>query len=463
MAQAAAQAVQNDFSKGSVTRAILRMAVPITAAQLVNILYNLVDRVYIGRIPEAGTLALTGLGLCMPVISIVLAFSRLCGMGGAPLCSIERGRGNTEKAEQIMGNAFVLLVGSGVILTVLGLLFLRPILFAFGASEATYPYAAGYCRIYLLGNVFVLISAGMNSFINAMGFAKTGMLTVVVGAVVNIILDPIFIFVFDMGVEGAALATILSQGVSAAWVMAFLLGKKATLKLRLRSLRPQAVLIRKIMGLGAAGFVMAVTNSIVQVIANRTLQAFGGDLYVGVMTVVNSIREVITMPLQGLTSGSEPVIGFNYGAGCFSRVRKAIRVSCGVPCVYNLAVWGILLLCPGLLIRIFTSDPATLEAGRQAMRIYYGGYFFMAFQMAGQSAFVALNHAKQAVFFSMFRKVMIVVPLMLELPHVGQLGVLGVFWSEPISDVVGGLACFITMYLTVYQPLKSMPEKETAI
>jgi putative MATE family efflux protein len=459
MAQAAAR---NDFSQGSVTRAILQMAVPITAAQLVNILYNVVDRMYIGRIPDAGAMALTGLGLCMPLISIVLAFSRLCGMGGAPLCSIERGRGDLEKAEQIMGNAFFLLLVSGVALTVLGLAFLRPILFAFGASAETYPYAAGYGRIYLLGNVFVLISAGMNSFINAQGFARTGMLTVVLGAVVNIVLDPIFIFVLGLGVQGAAMATVIAQGCSAIWVLGFLLGKKAILKLRLRHLRPQAALIRKITGLGAAGFVMAITNSIVQVIANRTLQAFGGDLYVGVMTVVNSIREVITMPLQGLTSGSEPVIGFNYGAGCYSRVRKAIRVSCGVCIIYNAAVWGFLLAFPTVLIRVFTNDSAILEAGRQALRIYYGAYFLMALQMAGQSAFVALNHAKQAVFFSMFRKVIIVVPLMLALPHVGNLGVLGVFWSEPISDLIGGLACFTTMYLTVYRPLKTMPEKSAS-
>lgn len=454
-------AAKTDFSQGSVIRAILRMAVPITAAQLVNILYNVVDRIYIGRIPGAGALALTGLGLCMPVISIVLAFSRLCGMGGAPLCSIERGRGNIRQAERIMGNAFFLLLLSGVALTVLGLCFMKPILYAFGASDATYPYAAGYCRIYLLGNVFVLISAGMNSYINAMGFAKTGMLTVVVGAVVNLVLDPIFIFALDMGVEGAALATILAQGCSAAWVMAFLLGKRATLRLRLQYLRPKADLIRKITSLGAAGFVMAITNSIVQVIANRMLQSFGGDVYVGIMTVINSIREVITMPLQGLTSGAEPVLGFNYGAGCYSRVRKAIRCSCGICIVYNLAVWAILLVSPTLLIRVFTNDADILAHGPQAMRIYYGAYFLMALQMAGQSTFVALNHAKQAVFFSMLRKVIIVVPLMLVLPHVGQLGVLGVFWSEPISDLLGGLACFLTMYLTVYKPLKIQPERET--
>lgn len=450
---------KNDFSRGSVSGAILKMAVPITAAQLLNILYNLVDRMYIGHIPGTGALALTGLGLCMPVISLVSAFSRLCGMGGAPLCSIERGRGDMEKAARIQGNAFLLLIVSAVVLTAVGLVFLKPILYAFGASDATWPYAGAYCRIYLIGNLFVLISLGMNNFINAQGFAKTGMMTVLVGAVINIVLDPIFIFALDMGVEGAALATILSQACSAVWVMIFLTGKRATLRLRLRDMIPDIRLIGKILSLGLAGFIMAASNSLVQIVSNRMVYAYGGDLYVGVMTIVNSIREIVMMPISGLTSGSEPVIGYNYGAGQYARVRKGIRFSCVAGLVYNTAAWALLMLCPTLLMRIFTDDAEILAAGPAVMRLYYMLYAFMALQFSAQSTFVALGRSKQAIFFSLLRKAIVVVPAMILLPRVAGLGVRGVFLAEPLSDCTCCIACFVTMLATVWFPLKKL-EKE---
>ncbi len=451
---------KNDFSQGSVARAILRMAVPITAAQLINILYNLVDRMYIGHIPGTGALALTGLGLCLPVISLVTAFARLCGTGGAPLCSIERGRGDLEKAARIQGNSFLLLLISAVVLTAAGLIFIKPILYAFGASDATWPYAGAYGRIYLIGNTFVLISLGMNSFINAQGFAKTGMMTVALGAVVNLVLDPVFIFALDMGVRGAALATILAQGCSAAWVLKFLTGKKAILRLRLRDLRPDLALIRQILSLGMAGFIMAATNSLVQIVANRTLYAFGGDLYVGVMTILNSIREVIMMPIQGLTNGSEPVIGYNYGAKRYDRVRGSIRFTLVVGIAYNVAIWAVLMLAPTLLMRVFTNDAATLAAGPKAIRLYYMCYALMALQFCAQSAFVALGRSKQAIFFSMLRKVIVVVPAMLLLPRIGELGVFGVFLAEPLSDCTCCIVCFATMMATVWFPMKKL-EKET--
>ena len=441
---------QNDFSQGSMARNIVRMAVPMTAAQLINILYNVVDRMYLGRLP--GHLALTGLGLCLPIISILLAFANLCGMGGAPLCSIHRGRGENEEAERIMGNSFTLLLLFGAALTAVCLLFRRPILYLFGASDATFPYANDYLTVYVLGTVFVMIGLGMNPFINAQGFSRTGMLTVALGAVVNIVLDPIFIFGFDMGARGAALATVISQGCSAVWVLKFLTGKKAILRLRLSALKLRAGRVRRILGLGTSGFAMSMTNSLVQVLCNATLQVTGGDLYVGVMTVVNSVREVISMPVQGITNGCQPVLGYNYGAGAYGRVRKGIRFTALLGVGYSLAAWALVMLLPGPLIRIFNSEAELVAAGIPAFRIYFATFFCMSFQFIGQSVFVGLGRSKNAVFFSLLRKAFIVAPLTLLLPALGM-GVNGVFVAEPISNVLGGLACVLTMYFTVYRPL----------
>ncbi len=445
---------KNDFSQGCVWRNIVRMAIPITLAQLINILYNIVDRMYIGHIDGAGAMALTGLGLCLPVISIVMAFARLSGMGGGPLCSIERGKGDLLEAEAIMGNSFTLLLIFAVALTTLGELFLKPILFAFGASKDTIDYAVDYGRIYLAGNIFVLISLGMNNFINAQGFARTGMITTLMGAVANIILDPIFIFVFGWGVQGAALATILSQALSALWVMAFLTGRKAQLRLKWNCMKLRRRRVSKIISLGFSGFVMALTNSIVQVTCNSVLSAYGGDLHVGVMTIVNSIREVVSMPVQGITGAAEPVLGFNYGAEKPRRVRQGIRFISIVAFVYSLLVWAIIKLIPGPLIHIFNNDPALIDTAIPALSIYFCTFFMMALQFAGQSTFVSLGKSKQAVFFSIFRKVIIVVPLTILLPKLPAFGVSGVFWAEAISNVAGGVFCFGTMYLTVYRKLK---------
>lgn len=442
----------NDFSQGSVWKTIVRMAIPTTLAQLINILYNIVDRMYIGHMDGAGALALTGLGLCMPLISIVMAFARLSGMGGGPLCSIERGRGDYDEAEKIMGNSFTLLVIFAVALTALGEIFMEPVLYAFGASDQTIGYAADYGRIYLAGNIFVLISLGMNFFINAQGFARTGMITTVVGAVANIILDPIFIFVFDWGVKGAALATILSQGLSAVWVLLFLTGNRAQLRLKKENLRLQKNRVARILSLGFSGFVMALTNSVVQVACNSVLQTFGGDLYVGVMTVINSIREVVSMPVQGLTNAAEPVLGYNYGAKKPNRVKSGIRFITVCAFLYSFLVWVVIRVVPEPLIAIFNSDPELMEATIPALNLYFITFFMMALQFSGQSTFVSLGKSKQATFFSIFRKVIIVLPLTLILPHF--MGVSGVFWAEAISNVVGGLCCFGTMYLTVYRKLE---------
>ena len=447
------EAVQNDFSKGSIVKNIINLAVPMTLAQLINVLYNVVDRIYIGRIPGAGSLPLTGVGLCLPILSMVTAFANLFGMGGAPLCSIERGRGNVDEAERIMGNSFAMMVLFGVGLTVLGLVLKRPMLYLFGASDATYPYADQYVTIYLLGSLFVMAGLGMNSFINSQGFGRIDMMTVLLGAVANIILDPIFIFVFHMGVQGAALATIISQFLSAAWIIRFLTGPRTILKLRRSAMKLERRRVLKIMGLGLSGFTMSITNSLVQIVCNATLRDFGGDLYVGAMTVINSIREVVQMPVQGLTNSAQPVMGFNYGAEKYGRVRQAIKFTSAVSIVYTCAIWAGLYFAPGFFIGIFSSEEELLAIGVPAMHIYYFGFFMMSLQMAGQAVFVALGRAKNAVFFSIFRKVIIVFPLTVILPHFWGLGTDGVFLAEPISNFIGGTACYATMLLTVWREL----------
>ena len=452
---------ENDFSKGSVVKNILGLAVPMTLAQLINVLYNIVDSMYIGRIPEHATLSLTGIGLSLPMITMVIAFANLFGMGGAPLCSIERGRGNLEEAEKIMGNSFTMLVVFGVFLTMLGLLFKKPLLYAFGASDSTYPFADAYITIYLLGSIFVMVGLGMNSFINSQGFGKVGMCTVLLGAVANIILDPIFIFGLGMGVRGAALATIISQFFSAVWIVRFLTGKRTILRLRLSCLRPQWKRIRAIVGLGMSGFTMAITNCTVQIVCNATLQTFGGDLYVGVMTVINSLREVASMPVQGVTNSAQPVMGFNYGAKEYGRVKKAIVFTSLFSIAYTTLAWAFLHGFPEFFIRIFNQDQALIEAGVPALRLYFFGFFMMSLQFAGQAVFVALGMSRQAIFFSVFRKVVIVVPLTLLLPSVSGMGTNGVFLAEPISNFIGGAACFGTMLLLVWTELTRRERAKT--
>lgn len=444
---------KNDFSQGSIIKNILKLAIPMTFAQLINVFYNIIDRVYIGRIPENATLALTGLGLCLPIISMVIAFANLFGMGGAPLCSIERGRGNDEEAERIMGNSFVLMLVCGMILTILGLWWKRPLLYLLGASDATLPYAESYITIYLLGSVFVMVGLGMNSFINAQGFGKIGMLTVLLGAVSNILLDPLFIFVLKLGVQGAAWATVISQGLSALWIIRFLTGKQTILKLQKRSFYLERKRVLEIVGLGLSGFTMSVTNSFVQMMYNANLARFGGDLYVGIMTVVNSVREVISLPVQGLTNSAQPVMGYNYGAGEYQRVKQAVVFISVVAIVYTTATWSLVHGFPEFFIRIFNQDAELVAAGVPAMQIYYFGFFMMSLQFSGQSVFVALGKSKNAVFFSIFRKVIIVIPLILILPSWFGLGTNGIFMAEPISNFIGGIACYGTMLFTVWPEL----------
>ena len=448
------KAKQVDFSSGSIRANIMRVAAPMFAAQLLNLLYNIVDRMYIGQIPEIGATALGGIGLCFPIISIITAFSNLYGAGGAPLCSIERGRGNFTKAHSIMENAFAMLVLTGIVLTILGLVFHHPILYLFGASDITYGYASDYITIYMLGTIFVMITLGMNPFINSQGFAKIGMYTVLLGALTNIILDPILIFGFRMGVRGAAIATIVSQLLSTIWVMHFLTGGQSELQLHIKKLSLDFQIIKQIVALGSAGFMMSCTDSLVQIACNSTLQQFGGDIYITVMTILNSVRQIASTPVMSVTDGASPVIGYNYGAKRYKNVIHSIWFVTIFCVLYTTAIWLVLLLFPQAFIRIFNQDTALIAAAIPSMHIYFFGFFMMSFQFAGQTVFRSLDKARQAVFFSILRKLIIVVPLTFLLPHVAGLGVNGVFLAEPISNLIGGTACFVTMYLTVLKPMK---------
>ena len=444
--------IKNDFSKGSVKRLILAQALPLTLAQAVQLLYNIVDRIYIGHLDGVGDIALTGLGITFPVIVIIAAFTSLFGMGGATLFSLARGRGDEEEAENIIGNVFALLTVSSVLLFLFCYFLREPILFLFGASKESFFFADEYLKIYLLGTLFSMLSTGMNSYINAQGFPRIGMLTTIIGAVINILLDPIFIFLLDMNVRGAALATVISQAISAIWVLRFLTGKKAILKLKKSKIRITAARTRRIVSLGVPGFVMQGTNSLVSIVCNNQLQGYGGDLYVGIMTVINSVREMVSLPVLGLSNGAQPVLGYNYGAKRNDRVKEGIRFTSIIGAAYTLVAWIVIMLIPETLIQIFSSEAETISVGAEMMNLYFFGFVLMSFQFAGQSTFQALGKAKQAIFFSLLRKAIIVVPLTLLLPAVG-LGVEGVFLAEPISNALGGLACFFTMYVMIYRKL----------
>lgn len=443
---------KNNFAQGSIAKHITNLAGPMIVAQLINVLYNVIDRVYIGRIPEISTLAMGGLGLCLPLISIIIAFANLFGMGGSPLCSIARGQGKNDEAEEIMGNSFSLLVIFGILLTVIVFVLKEDLLWLFGASKDTIVYTNDYMTIYLFGTIFVLISLGMNSFINSQGFAKIGMCTVLIGAILNIVLDPIFIFTFELGVKGAAIATVISQFISALWTIYFLTGNKTILKLKKKNMRLKIIHVKKIVSLGMAGFMMAITNSTVTIVCNATLQKYGGDLYIAIMTIINSIREVASLPGQGISNACQPVLGYNYGAGKSDRVIQGIKFVTFSALLMMLILWFAITFFPELFIKIFSHNPEIVKDGVNALRLYFFGFFMMAFQMVGQAVAVGLGKSRQAIFFSVFRKVIIVVPLTLILPI--YIGINGVFIAEAISNFIGGGACYITMWLTIVKKLK---------
>jgi putative MATE family efflux protein len=447
----------NDFSKGKVWKNIIMQALPLMMAQLVQIFYNVVDRIYIGHLPGTGSVALTGIGLAFPITTLIAAFTSLFGTGGTPLFSIARGAKEEEKAEKILGHVVSLLIVSSVVIFVLCYMFRRPILYLFGASDESYVYADTYLRIYLLGTCFSMFSTGLNGFINAQGYPRTGMCTIVIGALLNLLLDPVFIFVFNMGVAGAAIATVISQFVSAVWVLCFFLGKKTLYRIKIKNMKIEFKLLKEIVGLGMAGFIMQGTNCLVQIVCNMTLRVYGGDLYVGIMTVINSVREILSLPANSIANGAQPVLGYNYGAKKYKRVRQGIRFTAAIGITYTAAAWFFVIVSPHFLMSIFTTDSEMINAGAEALKIYFYGFFFMAFQFAGQSSFTALGCAKRAIFFSLLRKAFIVVPLTLILPAAG-FGVNGVFLAEPISNAIGGIASFTTMWLTLYRRLPKEDE-----
>ena len=444
---------KGDFSRGKVSGVILRLSLPIILAEMVHVLYNIVDRMYIGHMAEGGTAALTGLGVCFPLITLIGAFANLCSTGGATLATIARGAGEDRKAERVMGTAFSLLLLIGGLLTV-GLYLTAPwTLRLLGGDEMSLPPALGYFQIYVLGTIPVMISLGMNPFINAMGYPRTGMITVLIGAALNIVLDPLLIYTCGLGVRGAALATVISQAASAAWVLFFLAGKRAPIRLKPCLDWKQAP---GILGLGLTGFTFKMTNSVTQAVVNIMLKTWGGalsTLYVGAMSLMNSLREIISLPNSGVVTGAQNVMSYNFGARLYHRVSESIRFSFLSGLIMNAAMWALVMWIPGTLFRVFTGDEELIRLTAGCARIYFGAFPFMALQQAGQSTFVALNRPRYALFFSMFRKIVLVLPLTLLLPGVG-LGVDGVFWAELISQVVGASACFGTMYLVIWRHLK---------
>lgn len=447
-----------DFENGNIVSNILKAALPMLVAQIMSLLYNIVDRVYIARIPDVGTTALGAVGLCFPIIVIITAFSNLFGTGGAPIFSIERGKGNHEKAGLLMNTSFTLLALCAVILMIVGLLFARPILVLFGASDAGLVYAYPYLMIYLLGTFPSMAATGMNPFINAQGYATTGMTSVIIGAVANLLLDPLFIFVFGLGIKGAAIATVISQTLSAAFVLYFL-HYKAEYRIRFLSKTELAACgedAKNIVSLGTAGFIMQLTNSLVTICANNVLSVTGGDVYISVMTIISSVRQMVETPIYAITEGSSPIISYNYGARRPQKIRQAGITMAALALIYTLLIWSVILTAPRFLISIFSSDQALMTDTVPAMKLYFAAFIFMLLQYVGQTIFKALNKKKYAIFFSILRKVIIVVPLTYILPYALNMGPNGVFMAEPVSNVIGGSLCFIVMLATVLPELKRM-------
>ena len=416
---------------------LFRLAVPTVIAQLINMLYNIVDRIYIGHIPEIGATALTGVGVCMPLIMIVSAFAALVGYGGSPRASIFMGKKDNESAEKILGNCFVVQVIISLILTAVLLIWNRDLLMAFGASQNTIEYGVNYMNIYALGTIFVELTLGMNAFITAQGFAKTGMMSVLIGAAANIILDPIFIFGFDMDVRGAALATIISQGLSCIWVVSFLCGKKTFLKIRKKNLILVPRFILPCLALGVSTFVMQASESVISVCFNSSLQKYGGDIAVGAMTILTSVMQFAMLPLQGLGQGAQPIISYNYGAGNAARVQSAFKLLLKVSLCYSVILWLLVMLLPGGFAAMFTTDAALMEFTKTALRIYMGAMFLFGIQVSCQMTFNALGKAVESIVVAVMRKFVLLLPLIYIMPRIFSSDpTTGVYTAEPIADVI---------------------------
>ena len=450
-----------DFEHGTVTGNILGAALPMLVAQILNLLYNIVDRIYIARIPNIGTAALGAVGLCFPLIVVITAFSNLFGSGGAPLFSIYRGKGEPQRAANVMNTSFTMVCVCAVVLMAVGFIFARPLLVLFGASTDALVYAYPYLMIYLIGTLPSMIATGMNPFINAQGYSTIGMTSVAVGAVANLLLDPLFIFVLGFGVQGAAIATVISQALSAVFVFVFLT-RKSELKVRFLKKKEFSECIgyaKNIVSLGTAGFIMQLTNSLVSICCNNILSDVGGDIYISVMTIVSSVRQLVETPIYAMNEGTSPILSYNYGACRPARVRKAMAVMSTMILGYTAVMWSIIILFPNVLIGIFSSDAALMQDAVPALKQYFAAFICMDFQYIGQTVFKSLNKKKQAIFFSLLRKVFIVVPLTYMMPYMFHIGTAGVFLAEPASNVIGGTLCLVVMLCTILPELKRMEKQ----
>lgn len=450
---------KQDMGVGSIRKLMAQMAVPAVVGQVVNLLYNVVDRIYIGHIPEIGGTALTGVGLFSPILMLLTAFAMLVGTGGAPRAAIAMGQGNHEKAEQILGNCFTMLMLVAVPVTVGFYVACPSLVSLFGASEATAPYAVSYGRIYILGSVFVLIVMGLNPFITTQGFAKISMLTTVIGAATNIVLDPILIFGLNMGVSGAAIATVLSQAISALWILKFLTGKQTVLKLQLPSMKLKPSIILPCLGLGVSTFVMLSTESVLSISFTSSLSRYGGDVAVGAMTVLTSINQLMTMPLSGVCQGGQPLISYNYGAKKYGRVREAFFCQFIVCVLYTTVFWLLMIMLPNFFAGIFTSDAELVEYTAWALRIFLACGFSIGFQISCQQAFMALGQAKISLVMALLRKVILLIPMIFILPCFFADKAFAVFLAEPVSDMV---AAAITT-LVFFRFFRKMPREDQRI
>lgn len=441
--------VRTNLGEGAVGKLLVSLALPAIVAQLVNVLYNIVDRIFIGRMAN-GEVAMAGVGVAFPIIMIISAFSALIGMGGAPLAAIKMGGKDDDGAERIISNSFSTLIIIGLICTIGFLIFREDLLWAFGASESTIGYAVDYLTIYLIGTVFVQIALGMNPFINTQGFAKIGMITVVIGAVINIVLDPIFIFGLNLGVSGAALATILSQFVSAIWVLTFLFGKKSILKIRINYLVPKLKVLLPIVALGVSPFIMQSTESLVLISMNNKLQLYGGDLAVGAMTIMSSIMQIVTLPLLGLSQGAQPIISYNFGAKNIERVKRTFKLLLTSCLIYTFVMWASLMIFPEIFVGIFNNKKELVEITSWSMRIFFGGIFIFGAQIACQQTFLALGQAKISLIMALLRKVVLLVPLIFILPMFFGDKLKAVLFAEPISDIIAALTT-ITVFIIFYK------------
>lgn len=450
----------NELGSAPIGPLLFKLAVPTVVAQLINMLYNVVDRIYLGHIPGEGSLALTGVGVCLPIILVVSAFAALVASGGAPKASIAMGRGDNDEAERILGSCFSFLIIISVVLSLVLIIFNRPMLLTFGASENTIDYASSYMTIYACGTIFVQMTLGMNAFITAQGKTTTSMLTVVIGAVMNIILDPIFIFVFGMGVKGAALATIMSQCVSSVWCIVFITGKKSLLRLKVKNMKIVPALLLPCLALGISTFIMQSTESVISVCFNSSLLKYGGDIAVGAMTICTSVIQMVMLPLQGISQGAQPISSYSYGAGNKERVKKCYKYLLISSFTFSIIAWALIQLFPQVFAKIFTPDPELVEYASKALRVYLGAIFVFGIQISCQMTFISIGNALSSVIVAVVRKFVLLIPLIYIVPHFFKDKTMGVFAAEPIADFIAVICTVTIFYFQFRASLSKLDEGE---